>query len=67
MPNLVATTDPNFIPPMDRVVHSEPIQYNRVGSKDLNVTDMNRNSIYKGNRYRSDGSHRYSSLYTNYM
>ena len=34
-----------FFPPMDRVVHSEFIQYNRVGSNDLNLADMSRNSI----------------------
>ena len=34
-----------FFPPMDRVVQYESIQYNRVGSKDLNLVDMSRNSI----------------------
>ena len=34
-----------FRPPIDRVVQSESIQYNRVGSKDLNFVDMSKNSI----------------------
>ena len=45
MPNLVVPRDTNYFPPMDRVVHSEFIQYNRVGSNDLNLADMSRNSI----------------------
>ena len=44
-PILVVPRDTNFFPPMDRVVQSESIQYNRVGSKDLNFVDMSRNSI----------------------
>ena len=35
----------HFFPPMDRVVQSESIQYNSVGSNDLNLADMSRNSI----------------------
>ena len=35
-PNLVVLRDTNFFPPIDRGVQSESIQYNRVGSKDLN-------------------------------
>ena len=41
MPNLVASIDPNFFPLIDIVVQSESIQYNRVGSKDLNFADIN--------------------------
>ena len=44
-PNLVVPRDINFFPPMDRVVQSESKQYNRVGSKDLNLGDMSRSSI----------------------
>ena len=36
---------PIFFPPMDRVVQSESIQNNRVGSKDLNFVDISRNTI----------------------
>ena len=34
-----------FFPPMDGVVQSESIQYNSVGSNDLNLAEMSRNSI----------------------
>ena len=44
-----------IFPPMDRVVLSEFIQYNRVGSTDLNFTDISRNNIslyrYKQKQY----------------
>ena len=36
MRNLVVKRHTNFVRPMDRVVQSASIQYNRVGSKDLN-------------------------------
>ena len=43
---LVTLTETNFIPSMDRVAQSESTQYNSVGSKEPNFTDMNRNIIY---------------------
>ena len=45
MANLFVLRETNFIPPMHGVVWSESIQYNRVGSKDLNFVDMSRKSI----------------------
>ena len=35
----------NLVIPRDRVVQSAFIQYNRIGSKDLNFIDMSRKSI----------------------
>ena len=43
--NFVVLWDTNFIAPMERVVQSESIQYNRVWSKDLNFVNLSRNSI----------------------
>ena len=45
MANLLISTDPNFIPPMGGVVQSESIQDNRVVSKNLNFSDLNRKDI----------------------
>ena len=36
---------PQLFPPIDRAVKAESIQYNRVGSKEHNFEDMNRNNI----------------------
>ena len=49
MPYHRCTTNPrdtNFFPPMDRVVQSESIQYNRVGSKDLNFVDYEQKQYF---------------------